>query len=269
MVVQICSQSMIDRFRMSQSTMNLARQDSGEVSNKAENVKRTKIQKRLKIGQHKFWPIFGLKVLLRKCKMFLGQGIHCLTKALFCAYLQNNLHKWTQIIATLLSSQKSQCALNCKISNWCDSILPSGPNNGSALLQQWKSGRCAFMAFASFCGFAVNYFHLSNISVASFNSLHLSNSSFSLFRFLSQENLSHENLYISAGTKEEIVRTKVENKLQWVHLSFILETSFVLIIIQQHDSASVLFLSLSRACNLPSHVFRQLARPIQVREGQR
>ena len=49
MVVKFCSQSMIDRFRMSQSTMNLARQDSGEVINKAENVKRTKIQKRLKI----------------------------------------------------------------------------------------------------------------------------------------------------------------------------------------------------------------------------
>ena len=101
MVVKCCSQSMIDRFRMSQSTMNLARQDSGEVSNKAENVERTKIQKRLKIGQHKFWPIFGLKVLLRKCKMYLGQGMHCLTKTLFCAYLQNNLHKWTQIFATL------------------------------------------------------------------------------------------------------------------------------------------------------------------------
>ena len=101
MVVKFCSQSMIDRFRMSQSTMNLARQDSGEVSNKAENVERTKIQKRLKIGQHKFWPIFGLKVLLRKCKMYLGQGMHCLTKTLFCAYLQNNLHKWTQIFATL------------------------------------------------------------------------------------------------------------------------------------------------------------------------
>ena len=101
MVVKFCSQSMIDRFRMSQSTMNLARQDSGEVSNKAENVKRTKIQKRLKIGQHKFWPIFGLKVLLRKCKMYLGQGMHFLTKTLFCAYLQNNLHKWTQMFATL------------------------------------------------------------------------------------------------------------------------------------------------------------------------
>ena len=101
MVVKFCSQSMIDRFRMSQSTMNLARQDSGEVINKAENVKRTKIQKRLKIGQHKFWPIFGLKVLLRKCKIYLGQGIHCLTKALFCAYLQNNVHKWTQMFATL------------------------------------------------------------------------------------------------------------------------------------------------------------------------
>ena len=100
MVVKFCSQLMIDRFRMSQSTMNLARQDSGEVSNKAENVKRTKIQKRLKIGQHKTWPILGLKVLLRKCKMFLGQGIHCLTKALFCAYLQNNLHKWTRTFAT-------------------------------------------------------------------------------------------------------------------------------------------------------------------------
>ena len=86
----------------------------------------------------------------------------------------------------LFSSQKSRCASNCKISNWCNSILPSGPNNGGTLLQQWKSGRCAFMAFASFCGFAANYFHLSNISVVSFNCLHLSNISFSLFRFLSQ-----------------------------------------------------------------------------------
>ena len=93
--------------------------------------------------------------------------------------------------------------------------------------------------------------------------------SFQYFIFIVQISFTNENLYISAGTKEEIVRTKVENKLQWVHLSFILEISFVLIIIQQHDSASVLFLSLSRACNLPSHVFRQLARPIQVREGQR
>ena len=93
--------------------------------------------------------------------------------------------------------------------------------------------------------------------------------SFQYFIFIVQISFTNENLYISAGTKEEIVRTKVENKLQWVHLSFILAISFVLIIIQQHDSASVLFLSLSRACNLPSHVFRQLARPIQVREGQR
>ena len=94
-------------------------------------------------------------------------------------------------------------------------------------------------------------------------------SSFQYFIFIVQISFTNENLNFSAGTKEEIVRTKVENKLQWVHLSFILEISFVLIIIQQHDSASVLFLSLSRACNLPSHVFRQLARPIQVRERQR
>ena len=93
--------------------------------------------------------------------------------------------------------------------------------------------------------------------------------SFQYFIFIVQISFTNENLYISAGTKEEIVRTKVENKLQWVHLSFILEISFVFIIIQQHDSASVLFLSLSRACNLPSHVFRQLARHIQVWEGQR
>ena len=36
---QICSQLMIDRFRMSQSTMNLARHDSGEVSKAALKTK--------------------------------------------------------------------------------------------------------------------------------------------------------------------------------------------------------------------------------------
>ena len=35
---QICSQLMIDRFRMSQSTMNLARHDSGEVSKSAPKL---------------------------------------------------------------------------------------------------------------------------------------------------------------------------------------------------------------------------------------
>ena len=71
MVVKFCSQSMIDRFRMSQSTMNLARQDSGEVSNKAENVKKQQYKNVLKLVNT------------------------------FCAYLQNNPHKWTQIFATL------------------------------------------------------------------------------------------------------------------------------------------------------------------------
>ena len=182
MVVKFCSQSMIDRFRMSQSTMNLARQDSGEVSNKAENAKRTKIQIVL---THLWFESSVTKVqnVLEAC-----QGVHCLTKNTFfariCKTISTNGHKC--LPPFLFSSQKSRCAFNCKISNWFDSILPSGPNNGGTMLQQWKSRGCAFMAFASFCGFAANYFHLSNISVVSFNCLHLSNISFSLFRFLSQ-----------------------------------------------------------------------------------
>ena len=38
--------------------------------------------------------------------------------------------------------------------------------------------------------------------------------SFQYFIFIVQISFTNENLYISAGTKEEIVRTKVENKLQ-------------------------------------------------------
>ena len=117
--------------------------------------------------------------------MYEGQGIHCLTKAFFCAYLQNNLHKWTQIFATLPPKNRDVHSI-AKSRTGATLFLPSGPNNNGTLLQQWKSRRCAFMAFASLCGFAANYFHLSNISVVSFNCLHLSNISFSLFRFLSQ-----------------------------------------------------------------------------------
>ena len=177
MVVKFCSQSMIDRFRMSQSTMNLARQDSGEVSNKAENAKRTKIQ----IVLTHLW----FESSVTKVQNVLGAGHAFFDKNTFlCVFAKQSPQMDTNICHP--TSQKSRCAFNCKISNWFDSILPSGPNNGGTLLQQWKSGRCAFMAFASFCGFAANYFHLSNISVVSFNCLHLSNISFSLFRFLSQ-----------------------------------------------------------------------------------
>ena len=177
MVVKFCSQSMIARFRMSQSTMNLARQDSGEVSNKAENAKRTKIQ----IVLTHLW----FESSVTKVQNVLGAGHALFDKNTFlCVFAKQSPQMDTNICHP--TSQKSRCAFNCKISNWFDSILPSGPNNGGTMLQQWKSRGCAFMAFASFCGFAANYFHLSNISVVSFNCLHLSNISFSLFRFLSK-----------------------------------------------------------------------------------
>ena len=252
MVVKFCSQSMIARFRMSQSTMNLARQDSGEVSNKAENAKRTKIQ----IVLTHLW----FESSVTKVQNVLGAGHAFFDKnTCLCVFAKQSPQMDTNICHP--TSQKSWCAFNCKISNWCDSILPSGPNNAATMEERalciygfrvvLRFCRQLFSSVKYFCGFLQLF------------------TSFQYFIFIVQISFTNENLYISAGTKEEIVRTKVENKLQWVHLSFILEISFVLIIIQQHDSASVLFLSLSRACNLPSHVFRQLVRPIQVREGQR
>ena len=182
---------------MSQSTMNLARQDSGEVSNKAENVKRTKIQKRLKTG----YPIFGLKVLLRMCKMYLGQGIHCLTKTLFLRVFTIQCPQMNTNVCNP-STQKLRYAFNCKFSNWCNSFYHLAPTIEERALCIYgfrvvlRFCRQLFSSVKYFCGFLQLF------------------TSFQYFIFIVQISFTNENLYISAGTKEEIVRTKVENKLQ-------------------------------------------------------